>query len=158
MRRAKIVATLGPATSRYDDIMAVLAAGAIIFRMNLSHGARDVHEEIYSTVRRASDDAGRPIGVLVDLQGPKIRLEKFVDGPHELKNGDTFTITTRDVEGTKELVGTTYKGLPGDVRPGDTLLIDDGKEVGRVEGYAGEDFFWGLLEMMIKDAGLTVSG
>jgi pyruvate kinase len=65
--------------------------------------------------------------VLVDLQGPKIRLEKFADGPHELKNGDTFTITTRDVEGTKELVGTTYKGLPGDVRPGDTLLIDDGK-------------------------------
>ena len=127
MRRAKIVATLGPATSSYDDIMAVLDAGANIFRMNLSHGARDVHEEIYSTVRLAADDAGKPIGVLVDLQGPKIRLEKFADGHHELKNGDTFTITTRDVEGTKELVGTTYKGLPGDVRPGDTLLIDDGK-------------------------------
>jgi pyruvate kinase len=65
--------------------------------------------------------------VLVDLQGPKIRLEKFASGPHELRNGDTFTITTRDVEGTKELVGTTYKGLPGDVSAGDTLLIDDGK-------------------------------
>jgi pyruvate kinase len=63
----------------------------------------------------------------VDLQGPKIRLEKFASGPHELRNGDTFTITTRDVEGTKELVGTTYKGLPGDVSAGDTLLIDDGK-------------------------------
>jgi Pyruvate kinase len=110
MRRAKIVATLGPATSSYDDVMAVLDAGANIFRMNLSHGARDVHEEIYSTVRRAADDSGKPIGVLVDLQGPKIRLEKFADGPHELKNGDTFTITTRDVEGTKDLVGTTYKG------------------------------------------------
>jgi len=127
MRRAKIVATLGPATSSYDDIMSVMEAGANIFRMNLSHGARDVHEEIYANVRRAAADANKPIGVLVDLQGPKIRLEKFAAGPHELKNGDTFTITTRDVEGTKELVGTTYKGLPGDVKPGDTLLIDDGK-------------------------------
>ena len=107
MRRAKIVATLGPATSSYDDIMAVMNAGANIFRMNLSHGSRDVHEEIYANVRRAADDAGKPIGVLVDLQGPKIRLEKFGAGPHELKVGDTLTITTRDVEGTKDLVGTT---------------------------------------------------
>jgi pyruvate kinase len=127
MRRAKIVATLGPATASYDDVLAVLKAGANIFRMNLSHGSRDVHEEIYANVRRAADDAGRPVGVLVDLQGPKIRLETFVEGPHELKKGDTFTITTRTVEGTKELVGTTYKELPGDVTVGDTLLIDDGK-------------------------------
>jgi len=98
MRRAKIVATLGPATSSYDDIMSVMEAGANIFRMNLSHGARDVHEEIYANVRRAAADANKPIGVLVDLQGPKIRLEKFAAGPHELKNGDTFTITTRDVD------------------------------------------------------------
>ena len=127
MRRAKIVATLGPATSTYDDIMSVLEAGANILRMNLSHGTRDVHEEIYGNVRRAAADADKPIGVLVDLQGPKIRLEKFSAGPHELSPGDTFTITIRDVEGTKDLVGTTYKGLPGDVRAGDTLLIDDGK-------------------------------
>ncbi|MEL0149709.1 MAG: pyruvate kinase, partial [Pontimonas sp.] len=127
MRRAKIVATLGPATSTYDDIMSVLEAGANIFRMNLSHGSKEVHEEIYGNVRRAAADAGKPIGVLVDLQGPKIRLEKFSDGPHELAPGDTFTITTRDVQGTKDIVGTTYKGLPGDVKAGDTLLIDDGK-------------------------------
>jgi len=95
--------------------------------MNLSHGSHDVHEEIYANVRKAAQDSATPIAVLVDLQGPKIRLEKFAAGPHELKKGDTFTITTRDVEGTKELVGTTYKGLPGDVKAGDTLLIDDGK-------------------------------
>jgi pyruvate kinase len=127
MRRAKIVATLGPATASYDNIRALLDAGANVLRMNLSHGSHDVHEEIYANVRRAAEDTGKPIGVLVDLQGPKIRLEKFVDGPHELRDGDIFTITTRDVEGTKDLVGTTYKGLPGDVNPGDTLLIDDGK-------------------------------
>ena len=127
MRRAKIVATLGPATASYDNIRSLLDAGADVLRMNLSHGSHDVHEEIYANVRRAAEDANKPVGVLVDLQGPKIRLEKFADGPHELSNGDTFTITTRDVEGTRELVGTTYKGLPGDVEAGDTLLIDDGK-------------------------------
>jgi pyruvate kinase len=127
MRRAKIVATLGPATASYDNIRSLLDAGADVLRMNLSHGSHDVHEEIYANVRRAAEDAKKPVGVLVDLQGPKIRLEKFANGPHELRNGDTFTITTRGVEGTKELVGTTYKGLPGDVGVGDTLLIDDGK-------------------------------
>jgi pyruvate kinase len=127
MRRAKIVATLGPATSSYDSIRALMEAGVSVIRMNLSHGSQDVHEEIYTTVRRASEDLDIPVAILVDLQGPKIRLEKFADGPHILNNGDTFTITTRSVEGTKDLVGTTYKGLPGDVKAGDTLLIDDGK-------------------------------
>ena len=127
MRRAKIVATLGPATASYDSIRSLIDAGVNVFRMNLSHGSHDVHEEIYANVRKAAQDSATPIAVLVDLQGPKIRLEKFAAGPHELKKGDTFTITTRDVEGTKELVGTTYKGLPGDVKAGDTLLIDDGK-------------------------------
>lgn len=127
MRRAKIIATLGPATSSFDSIQALIEVGVNIMRMNLSHGTREVHEEIYATVRRAAEEAGEPVAVLVDLQGPKIRLEKFADGPHELKNGDTFTITTRDVPGTKELVGTTYKGLVGDVKAGDSLLIDDGK-------------------------------
>jgi pyruvate kinase len=127
MRRAKIVATLGPATSSYDSIQALIEAGVNIIRMNLSHGSLAVHEEIFTTVRKVASDLARPIAILVDLQGPKIRLEKFADGPHVLAPGDTFTITTRDVVGTKELVGTTYKGLPGDVKAGDTLLIDDGK-------------------------------
>jgi len=127
MRRAKIVATLGPATSSYENLRAIIEAGVNVARMNLSHGSYDVHEEVYANVRRAADDSGQPVAVLVDLQGPKIRLGKFADGPHELAVGDIFTITTEDVLGTKELVGTTFKGLPQDVNPGDFLLIDDGK-------------------------------
>ncbi len=127
MRRAKIVATLGPATSSYENIRAIIEAGVNVARMNLSHGTYDVHEEIYRTVRRAADDAGRPVAILVDLQGPKIRLGKFADGPHELAEGDVFTITTEDIPGTREVCSTTYKGLPADVNPGDFLLIDDGK-------------------------------
>jgi len=127
MRRAKIVATLGPATSSYDDIKAIIDAGVDVARMNLSHGSYDVHEGVYANVRRAADDAGKPVAVLVDLQGPKIRLGKFADGPHDLAVGDVFKITTDDVLGTKEICGTTFKGLPADVRPGDPLLVDDGR-------------------------------
>jgi len=127
MRRAKIVATLGPATSSYENIKAIIDAGVDVARMNLSHGSYDVHEEVYANVRRAADDAGKPVAVLVDLQGPKIRLGKFEGGPYDLAVGDIFKITTEEVIGTKELSGTTFKGLPQDVSPGDFLLIDDGK-------------------------------
>lgn len=127
MRRAKIVATLGPATSSYENVRAIVDAGVNVARMNLSHGTYDVHEEVYRNIRRAADDLAVSVAVLVDLQGPKIRLGKFADGPHELAVGDIFTITTEDILGTKEVCGTTYKGLPADVRPGDPLLIDDGR-------------------------------
>ncbi len=127
MRRAKIVATLGPATSSYENIRAIIEAGVNVARMNLSHGSYDVHNEVYANVRKAAADLDAPVAVLVDLQGPKIRLGKFENGPHMLEVGDIFTITTEDVPGTKELVGTTFKGLPDDVAPGDFLLIDDGK-------------------------------
>lgn len=127
MRRAKIVATLGPATSSYEAIRAIVEAGVNVARMNLSHGSHEVHEEVYANVRQAADDLGAPVAVLVDLQGPKIRLGRFADGPYELNVGDEFTITTEEVEGTKEICGTTFKGLPQDVAPGDFLLIDDGK-------------------------------
>ncbi|WP_411721330.1 pyruvate kinase [Mycetocola sp.] len=127
MRRAKIVATLGPATGSYEDIRAIIDAGVNVARMNLSHGTYDVHEGVYANVRKAAADAGKPVAVLVDLQGPKIRLGKFEGGPYDLAEGDIFKITTEDVLGTKELSGTTFKGLPNDVQPGDFLLIDDGK-------------------------------
>ncbi|MET0888080.1 MAG: pyruvate kinase, partial [Mycetocola sp.] len=127
MRRAKIVATLGPATASYEDIRAIIDAGVNVARMNLSHGTYDVHEGVYANVRKAAADAGKPVAVLVDLQGPKIRLGKFEGGPYDLAEGDIFKITTEDVLGTKELSGTTFKGLPNDVKPGDFLLIDDGK-------------------------------
>ena len=127
MRRAKIVATLGPAASSYEQIRGIIDAGVDVCRMNLSHGSYDVHEGIYANVRKAANDSGRAVAVMVDLQGPKIRLGKFEGGPYDLAVGDIFKITTEDVVGTRELSGTTFKGLPHDVKPGDFLLIDDGK-------------------------------
>ncbi|WP_213814731.1 pyruvate kinase [Glaciihabitans sp. dw_435] len=127
MRRAKIVATLGPATSSYENIRAIIDAGVDVARMNLSHGSYAVHEGVYANVRKAAEDSGRAVAVMVDLQGPKIRLGKFEGGPYMLNVGDVFKITTEDVVGTRELSGTTFKGLPQDVSPGDFLLIDDGK-------------------------------
>lgn len=132
MRRAKIVATLGPATSSYDSIRAIIEAGVDVARMNLSHGSYGVHESVYRNVRKAADDVGRPVAVLVDLQGPKIRLGKFEDGPYDLHEGDTFTITTEEIMGNREICSTTFKGLPLDVSAGDPLLIDDGKVALRV--------------------------
>ena len=132
MRRAKIVATLGPATSSYEDIRGIIEAGVDVARMNLSHGSYDVHEAVYKNVRQAAADTNRAVAVLVDLQGPKIRLGKFEAGPYDLAVGDTFIITTEDIVGTKEISSTTYKGLPDDVKAGDPLLIDDGKVTLRV--------------------------
>ena len=132
MRRAKIVATLGPATSSYENIRAIIDAGVDVARMNLSHGSYDVHEAVYANVRRAADDSGRSVAVMVDLQGPKIRLGKFEGGPYDLAEGDIFTITTEDILGNKEISSTTFKGLPQDVKAGDPLLIDDGKVTLRV--------------------------
>ena len=127
MRRAKIVATLGPASSSYDQLRAIIEAGVDVVRMNLSHGSYDVHEQIYRDVRKAASDLDKPVGVFVDLQGPKIRLTKFKDGPVKLEKGATFKITTDEIEGDVNICGTTFKGLPGDVKVGDFLLIDDGK-------------------------------
>ncbi len=98
-----------------------------IARLNLSHGEYSVHEEVYRHVREASDVTGRAVGVLCDLQGPKIRVGRFADGPITLEQGDRFTITTEDVEGDQTRVSTTFAGLAGDVNPGDRLLLDDGK-------------------------------
>jgi pyruvate kinase len=137
MRRAKIVCTLGPATSTPETIRGLVDAGMDVARLNLSHGSYADHEKVYAMVRQASDESGRSVAVLVDLQGPKIRLGNFASGPVELAAGDVFTITTEDVPGDKDLVSTTYLGLPGDVRTGDRILIDDGKvavEVTSVDG------------------------
>src|SRR6185436_15942764 len=127
MRRAKIVCTLGPATSSPEGVRALVAAGMDVARLNLSHGGRSDHEATYAEVRRAGDESGRAVGVLVDLQGPKIRTGRFADGPVTLVNGERFTITVDDIPGDGDRVSTTYHGLPGDVRPGDPLLIDDGR-------------------------------
>ena len=127
MRRAKIVCTLGPATSSAEQIQTLVDAGMDVARLNLSHGEYADHEETYLQVRRSSDQAERGVGILVDLQGPKIRLGNFADGPVLLERGREFTITTEDVPGDVDMVSTTHEGLPGDVRAGDRILIDDGK-------------------------------
>jgi pyruvate kinase len=127
VRRAKIVCTLGPATSTPDKIRELVDAGMSVARMNLSHGSYEDHEKIYQMVRQASDDSGHAVAVLVDLQGPKIRLGRFASGPIQVGVGDEFTITTRPVPGDQKVCSTTYAGLPGDVSQGDTILIDDGR-------------------------------
>jgi len=97
-------------------------------------------------VRNAAAKAGVPIAVLVDLQGPKIRLARFADGPHELSRGDVFKITTDEIEGTKDRVGTTYKGLPGDCKAGDRILIDDGKVTVEVTSVTKTDVITKVIE------------
>jgi pyruvate kinase len=137
MRRAKIVCTLGPATDSYDQIKALVEAGMDVARFNLSHGSYAEHEERYRRVRKAADEAGRTVGVMVDLQGPKIRLGRFREGPVLLERGDEFTITVDEVEGDQQCCGTTYKGLSADVARGERILVDDGRvtlEVTDVEG------------------------
>ena len=127
MRRAKIVATFGPALSEYEKTKAAILAGVDVARLNLSHGDYSVHEKSFNNIRSASKEVGKPVGVLVDLQGPKIRVGRFANGSEELNVGDQFTITIEDVPGDSKLCSTTYKGLPGDVKAGDPLLIDDGR-------------------------------
>ncbi|WP_106537274.1 pyruvate kinase [Haloactinopolyspora alba] len=139
MRRAKIVCTLGPATDSPERLRALIDVGMDVARFNLSHGSHAEHEERYLRVRKAATEAERNVGVLVDLQGPKIRLGEFADGSAELEPGTTFTITTDEVEGTAERASTTYEGLPGDVAPGDSILIDDGRLSVEVREVVGND-------------------
>ncbi|MFF1545897.1 pyruvate kinase [Streptomyces sp. NPDC058291] len=138
MRRAKIVCTLGPATDTYDQLKALVDAGMDVARFNLSHGTHAEHEERYHHVRKASDETGHSVGALADLQGPKIRLGHFTEGPVLLERGDTFTITVEEgVAGDGTHCGTTHAGLADDVTPGERILVDDGKvclEVTDVDG------------------------
>ncbi|MET9500124.1 pyruvate kinase [Streptomyces sp. NPDC006622] len=138
MRRAKIVCTLGPATDSYDRIKSLVEAGMDVARLNLSHGDHSEHEERYRHVRQASDETGRSVGTLADLQGPKIRLGHFAEGPVLLERGDTFTVTVEEgITGDRRICGTTYAGLAEDVSPGERILVDDGKvclEVTEVDG------------------------
>lgn len=138
MRRAKIVCTLGPATDSYDQIKALVEAGMDVARFNLSHGTYADHEERYQHVRKASDETGHSVGILADLQGPKIRLGRFSEGPVLLERGDTFTITVEEgIQGDRQTCGTTYDGLAADVTTGERILVDDGKvclEVTAVDG------------------------
>lgn len=146
MRRAKIVCTMGPAVEADGKVEQLIAAGMNMARLNLSHGSYAEHQSRLDAVRSAAKKAGVPVAILVDLQGPKIRLARFANGPHDLSRGDVFTITTDDIEGTKDRVGTTYKGLPGDCKAGDRILIDDGKVTVEVTSVTKTDVITKVIE------------
>ncbi|MFJ3652599.1 pyruvate kinase [Streptomyces nigra] len=161
MRRAKIVCTLGPATDGYDRTKALVDAGMDIARFNLSHGTHAEHEERYQQVRKASDETGRSVGVLADLQGPKIRLGRFTEGPVLLERGDTFTLTVEpDAEGDRHQCGTTYPGLADDVTPGERVLVDDGKVCLQVTGIDGPRIHTTVIEggIVSDHKGLNLPG
>ncbi len=125
-RRTKIVCTLGPATSTAETIRELVEAGMDVARLNFSHGTHDDHAALCAAVREASDSVGRAVGVLADLQGPKIRLGSFYGGAAILVPGEIFTISTEPGEGNSERASVNYEDLARDVVPGDTLLVDDG--------------------------------
>ncbi|MFI5957110.1 pyruvate kinase [Cryptosporangium sp. NPDC051539] len=145
-RRAKIVCTIGPATASAERLRALVDAGMNVARLNFSHGAHADHEGVYKRVREAAEATGIAVGVLADLQGPKIRLGKFADGPTEWKTGEVVSITTDDIEGDHDRVSTTYKKLAAEVAIGDRLLIDDGKLALEVTGVEGNDIRCLVLE------------
>jgi pyruvate kinase len=136
-RRAKIVCTLGPASASREQVAALVAAGLDIARLNMSHGTHAEHLASYQAVRAASDESGRSVGVLVDLQGPKIRLGTFAAGPVTLAPGSAFTITGEDVPGNASQASTTYPQLSSDVGTGDQILVDDGRILLEVTGTDG---------------------
>jgi pyruvate kinase len=159
-RRAKIVCTLGPATSSLEQITALVEAGMDVARLNFSHGAHADHEKAYRLVREASDRTGHAVAILADLQGPKIRLGTFADGPVTWTTGSQVCITVEDVDGTAARVSTTYKGLADDVRVGDRLLVDDGKLALTVVGVEGPDVFCLVVEggEVSNNKGLSLPG
>ena len=129
MRRTKIVATLGPGSSSSEVILEMIRAGVDVFRLNFSHGSHEEQKARVDNIRACSESSGRIVGILADLQGPKIRTHKFKDAQVQLIRGETF-ILDADLgvnEGTQERVGITYKDLPKDVKSGDVLLLDDGR-------------------------------
>ena len=160
MRRAKIVCTLGPAVESVEKITELIDAGMNMARLNLSHGSHDEHQKRLDLVRVASKKANKAVAILVDLQGPKIRLGRFSSGPHELSRGDTFTITTDDIAGTKDKVSTTYKGLPGDCKAGDAIMIDDGKVSVQVVQVKGNDVITKVIQpgMVSNNKGINLPG
>jgi pyruvate kinase len=139
MRRAKIVCTLGPVTSSPEMIGSLIDAGMDVARLNFSHGSHDFMMNLVRTVRAEAEKRDKAVGILQDLQGPKIRIGTFAKGPVELVPGAEFTITSREVPGDQHIVSTVYKNLPRDVAPGDTILLDDGYLHLQVIGVDGED-------------------
>ncbi len=159
-RRTKIVCTLGPATATPDRIRELVTVGMDVARLNFSYGNRDDHKRVYELVREAADAEGRAVGILADLQGPKIRLGRFAAGPVEWRTGEEIRITTEEVAGTHDRVSTTYGGLADDAREDDRLLVDDGKVGLRVTGVDGLDVVCRVTEggVVSDSKGLSLPG
>ncbi|MGH3874228.1 MAG: pyruvate kinase [Pseudonocardiaceae bacterium] len=159
-RRAKIVCTIGPATATPEKIRELVGAGMDVARLNFSHGTHAEHERVYSMVRQASDEYGRAVGILGDLQGPKIRLGRFAAGPVQWRAGDVVRVTVEDVAGTHDRVSTTYAGLAEDARAGDSLLVDDGKVALVVRKVEGSDVVCEVVEggTVSDNKGLSLPG
>ncbi|MGQ4650061.1 pyruvate kinase [Lyngbya aestuarii] len=140
LRRTKIVATIGPATSSPDVLKALIKAGATTLRLNFSHGTQEDHQRSIRLIRQTAFELDQPVGILQDLQGPKIRLGRFENDSIVLKTGDHFTLTSEQIPGNQEISSVTYKPLADEVPAGATILLDDGKvemqveEVDRVKG------------------------
>lgn len=126
MRRTKIICTLGPATDEGDVLKNMMLAGMNVARMNFSHGSHEEHKVRMDQVKRIRAELGCACGIMLDTRGPEIRTKTYKDGKIEIQDGQTFTLTTRDIEGDSSIVSITYEGLPRDVKPGTRILIDDG--------------------------------
>ena len=150
-RRTKIVATIGPATQSEDIITELIKAGVTTFRLNFSHGDHKDHQERIKTIRKVSEKLDLDIGILQDLQGPKIRLGRFKDGPVKVNKGDKFTLTSKDVECTNIMANVTYEKLAQEVSQGKRILLDDGKIEMKVEKV---DFINNLLDCIVTVGGV----
>jgi pyruvate kinase len=139
MRRAKIVATIGPSTRDEAAIRQLILSGMNVARLNFSHGSYDEHAAVYERIRRQSDELGRAVAILQDLQGPKIRVRTFENGSIHLQDGQLFTFVVDNIVGNDKRVSTTYTELPRDITPGEEILLDDGLLRVRVEN-VGPDY------------------
>ena len=126
MRKTKIICTLGPSTDKDGVLRELIANGMNVARFNFSHGSHEEHKGRLDLLKSLREELGKPVAALLDTKGPEIRLKDFKNGTEMLEAGQTFTLTTRDVEGTKEICSITYKDLPQDVTPGGTIMLDDG--------------------------------
>ena len=145
MRRTKIVATIGPASADPETIVTLMAEGVNVFRLNMSHGSREGHRNAFQVIRESARRQGRPIAVLADLSGPKIRVGKFSGGAIQLVQGTTVTVTTRDQLGSAELIPSQYVDLARDVNVGDRILMDDGNLELSVKEISGNSVICGVV-------------
>jgi pyruvate kinase len=137
-RKTKIICTIGPATESVDSLVQLINRGMNVARLNFSHGTHDYHSLLIANIREASAKAGRQVAILQDLQGPKIRIENIENGSVFINDGDELIITSDFMEfGTREIVSTSYKNLPSDLKIGNTLLLDDGYIILKVEAITG---------------------